>query len=148
MFVHMSIHYPKLKKEQLLIDSMHRFGKAMEGKEGLIAAHTTKDEDTGRLIGLAIWNSKEQEFFMLPEIQNQRGRKWKKVLIPMDDWLRFFGIWLAEGCVHTDNHGNYRIYVAQTPKTKEWDIIDSWLKKIPFHFGINGLECHGPVTFY
>ncbi len=59
MFVHMSIHYPKPEKEQLLIDSMHRFGKAMEGKEGLIAAHTTKDEDRGRLIGLAIWNSKE-----------------------------------------------------------------------------------------
>lgn len=38
---------------------MHRFGKAMEGKKGLIMAHTTKDEDKNQLIGLAIWNSKE-----------------------------------------------------------------------------------------
>ena len=55
----MSIHYPKAEKERLLIESMHRFGKAMEGKKGLIMAHTTKDEDSDRLIGLAIWDSKE-----------------------------------------------------------------------------------------
>ncbi len=55
----MSIHYPKPEKRQLLIESMHRFGKAMEGKKGLIMAHTTKDEDSNRLIGLAIWDSKE-----------------------------------------------------------------------------------------
>ncbi|MFX0047585.1 MAG: hypothetical protein ACFE8G_05375 [Candidatus Hermodarchaeota archaeon] len=55
----MSIHYPKPNKEQLLIESMHRFGKAMEGKKGLVIAHTTKDEDSNRLIGLAIWDSKE-----------------------------------------------------------------------------------------
>ena len=55
----MSIHFPKPDKENLLIESMHRFGKAMEGKKGLIMAHTTKDEDSKRLIGLAIWNTKE-----------------------------------------------------------------------------------------
>lgn len=59
MFVHMSIHYPKPEKEKFLIDSMHRYGKAMEGLKGYIMAHTTKDEDTGRLVGLAIWKSKE-----------------------------------------------------------------------------------------
>jgi hypothetical protein len=55
----MSIHFPKPEKEKLLIESMHRFGKAMEGKKGLIMAHTTKDEDKNNLIGLAIWDSKE-----------------------------------------------------------------------------------------
>ena len=55
----MSIHFHKPEKEKLLIESMHRFGKAMEGKKGLIMAHTTKDEDKNRLIGLAIWDSKE-----------------------------------------------------------------------------------------
>ena len=38
---------------------MHRFGKAMEGKKGLIMAHTTKDEDQNRLVGIAIWDSKD-----------------------------------------------------------------------------------------
>ncbi|MFX0012122.1 MAG: hypothetical protein ACFE9R_17545 [Candidatus Hermodarchaeota archaeon] len=55
----MSVHYPKPDKINLLIDSMHRFGKAMEGKKGLIMAHTTKDEDQNRLVGIAIWDSKD-----------------------------------------------------------------------------------------
>lgn len=55
----MSIHFPKEGKEKYLIDSMHRFGNSMKGKKGLIMAHTTKDEDTDRLIGLAIWESKD-----------------------------------------------------------------------------------------
>lgn len=55
----MSIHFPKPEKEKFLIDSMHRFGKAMEGKKGLIMAYTTIDEDTGRLIGLALWETKK-----------------------------------------------------------------------------------------
>jgi len=55
----MSIHFPKEGKDKYLIDSMHRFGDAMKGKEGLIMAHTTKDEDTNRLIGLAVWESKD-----------------------------------------------------------------------------------------
>ncbi len=59
MFIHMSIHFPKPKKINLLIDSMHRFGKAMEGKKGLIIAHTAKDEQKNRLVGIAIWDSEE-----------------------------------------------------------------------------------------
>lgn len=55
----MSIHFPKKGKENFLIESMHRFGNAMEGKEGLIMAHTTKDEELNCLVGLAIWDSKE-----------------------------------------------------------------------------------------
>jgi len=66
----MSIHYPKPDKEQFLIDSMHRFGKAMEGKKGLIMAHTTKDEDTGKLVGLAVWESKEEWLAARPAMIN------------------------------------------------------------------------------
>lgn len=59
MFIHMSIHYPKPDMEHYLIDSMHRFGNAMKGRKGLVISYTTKDEDTGKLVGLAIWESKE-----------------------------------------------------------------------------------------
>jgi hypothetical protein len=55
----MSIHFPKPNKINLLIDSMHRFGKAMEGKKGMVMAHTTKDEERNRLVGIAIWESEE-----------------------------------------------------------------------------------------
>ena len=59
MFVHMSIHYPRDGKEDQLTGSMHRFGEAMKDQPGFREAHTLRDEDTGRLIGLAIWDSKE-----------------------------------------------------------------------------------------
>jgi heme-degrading monooxygenase HmoA len=59
MFVHMSIHHPRPGKEELLIDSMHRFGEAMKNRPGLQQAQTLKDQKTGHLIGLAIWDTKE-----------------------------------------------------------------------------------------
>lgn len=60
MFVHLSIHYPIKEKEHLLIESMHRFGEAMKDLSGNISGGTHRDEATGRLIGLAIWETREQ----------------------------------------------------------------------------------------
>ncbi len=60
MFVHMSIHSVKEEYEEQLIASMHRFGAAMKDQAGHISAHTLKDESTGKLIGLAMWGSKEE----------------------------------------------------------------------------------------
>ncbi len=60
MFVHMSVHRPKAGKGKLLIESMHRFGAAMQGADGFKRAHALQDETSGALIGLAIWDSKEQ----------------------------------------------------------------------------------------
>jgi heme-degrading monooxygenase HmoA len=59
LFVNMSIHRPHSDKERLLIDSMHRYGEAAKKQHGLISVHTLKDESTGELVGLAIWDSKE-----------------------------------------------------------------------------------------
>jgi len=60
MFVHLSIHYPKPEHERDLIDSMHRFGAAVQGAPGLRHAFTLKDEATGRLVGLMVWDSRER----------------------------------------------------------------------------------------
>lgn len=56
------------------------------------------------------------------------------VRIPINDWLRFFGIWLAEGSsyVQTANR-NYTVKIACFDKKKK-KIINGWLKKLPFHF--------------
>ena len=62
MFVMISIHRPNPVKEKLLIDSMHRYGDAAKSQKGLVSVHTLKDEETGQLFGLAIWDS--QESFM------------------------------------------------------------------------------------
>jgi heme-degrading monooxygenase HmoA len=59
MLVHVSIHRPIEGKEQALIDSMHRFGKAEGDIPGLREVHTLRDRETGTLVGLAIWESEE-----------------------------------------------------------------------------------------
>lgn len=59
MYVHLSIHRPKPGAEPALIESMHRFGAALEGAPGLISVRTLQDENAGVLAGLAIWSSEE-----------------------------------------------------------------------------------------
>jgi phosphoribosylamine-glycine ligase len=81
------------------------------------------------------WIGQEQKYFVLPSVPvghysgnqvvfQQTG----EVEIPMDDWLAFMGIWLAEGSV---SYG--KISVAQkTPEKTE--LIASMLKTLPFGF--------------
>ncbi|GGC79448.1 hypothetical protein GCM10011512_02620 [Tersicoccus solisilvae] len=59
MFAMMSVHTPHPEHRDALIDSMHRFGAAMRGHPGLISVHTLEDERSGRLVGLALFESEE-----------------------------------------------------------------------------------------
>jgi heme-degrading monooxygenase HmoA len=59
VIVHLSIHTPKPGKEQELVDSMHRFGAAGAGQQGFVDAKTLRDRRTGRLVGMARWESEE-----------------------------------------------------------------------------------------
>ena len=69
MFIQMSIHYPKPEYEPQIIDSMHRFGAAMKTQHGLQRIHTLKDDISGRLIGLAIWDSREDMMAARPAME-------------------------------------------------------------------------------
>ncbi len=59
-----------------------------------------------------------------------------EVKINMDNWLKFFGIWLAEGCTDNENialnHG-YRVTITQKNK-KIKKQIRKLLNKLPFRF--------------
>lgn len=81
------------------------------------------------------WIGQEQQYFVLPSVPvgHYSG---KQVLfqetgeleIPMDDWLTFTGIWLAEGSASSG-----KISIAQkTPEKTE--MIASMLKALPFKF--------------
>ena len=60
MYVRMGIHRPKPGKAELLLDSMRRFKAAQTGLPGLVNVFALADEKKERLVGLAIWESKEQ----------------------------------------------------------------------------------------
>jgi len=59
MIIFVSEHNPHPDKEGLLVDSMHRYCEAARKQKGLLDVYTLKDEKTGKLFGLAIWESEE-----------------------------------------------------------------------------------------
>jgi heme-degrading monooxygenase HmoA len=59
VFVSISIHHPRQRSEQELIASMHRYGAAARTQKGLREVHTLRDQRTGVLVGLAIWENRE-----------------------------------------------------------------------------------------
>ena len=58
MFVSVGIHHPKPGMSDAILETMARFGKAQRGKKGLITVFAWKDDETGALIGTALWDSK------------------------------------------------------------------------------------------
>jgi heme-degrading monooxygenase HmoA len=59
MLYHLSIHRPKPEHQQDVIESMHRFGEAARSQQGLVEAHTLKDQRSDALVGLAVWESSD-----------------------------------------------------------------------------------------
>jgi hypothetical protein len=59
VFAHIAIHHPKPEHSEDMLASMKRVDAAAQGAEGLVQIGAWRDERTGRLIGLALWQSKE-----------------------------------------------------------------------------------------
>ena len=59
MFMHIAIHTPKPEHRDDVIASMQRAGAASDGAEGLLQMGPWLEIDGGRLVGLAIWESRE-----------------------------------------------------------------------------------------
>jgi heme-degrading monooxygenase HmoA len=82
LYVIISIHHPHPDKERLVIDSMDRYGEAAKRQHGLISVDTLKDENTGELVGLAIWDSKESFLAARPALMeataNDDFESWEK----------------------------------------------------------------------
>jgi hypothetical protein len=81
MFVHIAIHHPKAGQESPLIDSMHRFGAAMQGQPGLHEVYTLQDHQSGTLIGLALWDTQASMLaarpLMAQAVQNDPFDEWE-----------------------------------------------------------------------
>jgi PHP family Zn ribbon phosphoesterase len=65
------------------------------------------------------WIGRNEDYFILPAVDIKHGsrhysgfRKKEEKKIPMKDWLKFFGFWLAEGWTDQGKNGNYNIYVC------------------------------------
>lgn len=85
MFILMSIHHPRPEFEAALIESMHRYGAAIRGRDGLRSIHTLKDGRSPRLVGLAIFESREDFERLAPiaraAVENDPFDVWEEVEI-------------------------------------------------------------------
>lgn len=54
----MGVHHPKPGMEKALLDVQEKFGKAQQGRRGLISAFIWKDDTTSVLIGITLWDTK------------------------------------------------------------------------------------------
>lgn len=83
MFVSIGIHSPRSGREADLVDSMHRFGKAMDGQAGFRRAYSLRDEQSGRLVALVVWDSKEHwlaaRSAMLAAVKDDPFEEWEDI---------------------------------------------------------------------
>jgi len=83
----------------------------------------------------AIWKGKEVSEFILPMVQKETKYStfYPEKKINMDLWLKFFGFWLAEGCVFCNrNKKNYISSACQVEDSKYIPEIDAIFDELPF----------------
>jgi heme-degrading monooxygenase HmoA len=65
----MWLHYPKPDMTDKIIAAMKKYKMAMDGKDGHRETHLLRDTKTGKLIGMAFWDSKAQWKEVYQEIE-------------------------------------------------------------------------------
>ncbi len=101
---------------------------------------------TGRWIGV------DSEYFVLPSIEQIKHDSSPRgsIKIKMDDWLSFFGLWLAEGDTWAGKRGmgrsNYRVNLYQNAGSETIGRIRDILLKLPFGFSETSRRRNRPNT--
>ncbi len=93
------------------------------------------------------WVGKEEKHFILPEVLFENHNRYGKTKAPskkikMNSWLRFLGVYLADGCVDPSGK-NYRTRIAKQ-KQPDRDIVEKIIQDIGFHYIIE----KGGFTIY
>lgn len=58
-FLFLSIHYPKPAHRDDVLRSMARVGEVLHGAPGLLRIGPWKEEEGSRIVGISIWESRE-----------------------------------------------------------------------------------------
>jgi len=68
-----------------------------------------------------LWRGEDKIYFVLPSVSIRHGSKYYRGFrkkqakkIPMHNWLKFFGFWIAEGWVSEGKNGDYGVYLCNT----------------------------------
>ena len=70
-----------------------------------------------------IWIGKDKKYFILPAVKIKHCNRYyvgfrnkKEKQIPMKDWLKFFGFWIAEGCTSKGKKDERSIFLSSQNK--------------------------------
>ena len=67
-FAHLTIKYPKPEHADDVLTSMQRVAELAQGAAGLIRIGPWRDARSGRIVGLALWESKQAFEAAMPRI--------------------------------------------------------------------------------
>lgn len=59
MFIHLAVHHPRPEYAADLLASMGRVDQTAQGSPGLIQIGAWQDQRSGRVVGIAVWESQE-----------------------------------------------------------------------------------------
>lgn len=108
---HRKLHHFKTNKIDLMVTPNHRMLVQTLGRKDapwrLVDAESVPKAVRMKKDG--VWSGEESTTFTLPSVPQSRGNGQKPVAlppleIPMDVWLAFFGLWLAEGSSSITKH--------------------------------------------
>ena len=87
MFLTIAIHHPSPDHVDDFADHMSRVIAATEGAEGLIEFGSWRDTATGRLLGIASWESEQAFRDALPRIGSLADRRRPEWTVAEDELL-------------------------------------------------------------
>ena len=98
-----------------------------------------------------IWTGVEMSTFVLPSVavadlrRNQgQVQETAPLEIPMDEWLKFFGVWLSDGSTsknESEGFGSYSVVISQK-KSPQREEIRELLERFPIRFADDGRQYH------
>jgi hypothetical protein len=78
VYVITGVHHAKPGMEKALLETLEKFGDAERGHSGLITAFVWKDDGTGVLLGVTLWDTKDDYDAARPDMDKAlEGTDWR-----------------------------------------------------------------------
>jgi len=123
----------KNRNIDLLVTPNHRmFVQQRKGSKRKYVVEAKQYQGENYLYQSALWTGKNPDYFILPEYNYGLNRKFKSLKIDFKDWVKFLGIYLAEG--YATKKQTKRVYICQTMKSKNLNKMKKIISKLPFNF--------------
>jgi len=99
------------------------------------------------------WNGNNEKYFILPELNivyNRQPTYFPPLKIDMENWLKFFGMWIAEGHVRGSKGGKRKVYEigVKQKKGETADKIKEIFDDLPFEYSSYNDENRNILGFY